>query len=274
MYPIDGTESVISSMAPGISWPKKHDVLGVQVSATTYAEIIELLIEAATNRARAIVDFSPVDIIVQAARNPVFLSKINSFNIVCPDGQPVRWWLNHFHAAGLRERVCGTTTMLQLCDAAARSQVPIYLYGSTLQTLAKLRVRLLGLYPNLLIAGIDSPPFRPLTPEEDLAVVERISASGAGIVFVGIGAPKQENFAWDHREKIQAVQLCVGAAFDFIAGTKKRAPEWMQRVGLEWLHRLGSEPRRLGERYCKSNVQFLIAVITAVVRLRIDGKLR
>lgn len=251
-----------------ISWPAKYDVLGAHVSATTYSEITDLLITAARNGTPAIVDFSPVDIIVQAAKNPLFLAKLNSFDIVCPDGQPVRWWLNHFHAAALRDRVCGTTSMLHLCEVAAQTQESVYLYGSTPITLARLRARLMELYPRLLIAGTEAPPFRPLTPLEDNAVVERINSSGAHLIFVGIGSPKQENFAWDHKEKIRAVQLCVGAAFDFIAGTKHRAPEWMQWMGLEWVHRFCSEPGRLGKRYFATNSYFLLAVLAEVLHRR------
>jgi exopolysaccharide biosynthesis WecB/TagA/CpsF family protein len=151
--------------------------------------------------------------------------------------------------------------MLRVCEAAAQTGVSVYLYGSTPRTLACLKQTLLTRFPNLLIAGVESPPFRPLTEDEDHCVVRRINASGARVVFIGIGSPKQEHFAWEHRDRIHAVQLCVGAAFDFIAATKKRAPEWMQRVGLEWLFRLCQEPGRLWNRYLSTNSRFLLATL-------------
>jgi N-acetylglucosaminyldiphosphoundecaprenol N-acetyl-beta-D-mannosaminyltransferase len=265
MYSVERHDRAFLSTSPCVTWPVKQDVLGVHVSVTSYAEVTDVVIRAATNQTPAIVDFSPVDIIMQAAHNPRFLSKLNAFDLVCPDGQPVRWWLNHFRAAGLTDRVCGTTTMLRLCEAAAGLAVPIYLYGSTQQTLAGLTARLMELYPQLTIAGSESPPFRPLTPQEDLEVIGRINSSGAALVFVGIGSPKQENFAWEHKKTLRAVQLCVGAAFDFIAGSKRRAPGWMQRVGLEWLFRLCSEPTRLGRRYFVTNTRFLTAVLAETV---------
>jgi N-acetylglucosaminyldiphosphoundecaprenol N-acetyl-beta-D-mannosaminyltransferase len=113
------------------------------------------------------------------------------------------------------------------------------------------------MFPGLIIVGAEAPPFRALTPEEDEQMVERINASGAGLLFIGLGCPKQDHFAADHAGRIQAVQLCVGAAFDFHAGNKRTAPAWMQRRGLEWMFRLCQEPRRLWKRYLVTNTLFL-----------------
>ena len=168
-----------------------------------------------------------------------------------------RWALNHFHRAGLKDRVYGPFLTLHLCEAAAREGMPIYLYGATPPTIAQLCHALSARFPDLRIAGAESPPFRPLTAAEDAAAVERINTSGARFLFLGIGSPRQERFAFEHRDRIHAVQLCVGAAFDFLAGTKKMAPAWMQKCGLEWLYRLFSEPRRLGKRYLVGNSRFL-----------------
>jgi N-acetylglucosaminyldiphosphoundecaprenol N-acetyl-beta-D-mannosaminyltransferase len=117
--------------------------------------------------------------------------------------------------------------------------------------------------------GVESPPFSSLSPEENIAVASRINRSVAGFVFVGIGSPKQENFVWEQKSRIRAVQLCVGAAFDFIAGTKRRAPQWMQDIGLEWMHRVCSEPVRLGKRYALGNVRFVTLLLPEL--LRSDG---
>jgi N-acetylglucosaminyldiphosphoundecaprenol N-acetyl-beta-D-mannosaminyltransferase len=250
-----------------IRWPKTYDVFGVNVAGTTYAQVTDVLIRCAKFRRPTIVDFAPVSILVEASRNPVFRSRLNSFDLVCPDGQPVRWYLNHFENLGLPDTVCGTTTTLRLCEAAAREGISIYLYGSTSETLRELQARLLSHFPRLQIAGAESPPFTLLGPEERRVVASRINDSGAGLVFIGIGSPKQENFVWEQQAEIKAVQLCVGAAFDFIAGTKKRAPQWVQRIGLEWFHRLCSEPVRLGKRYTVGNLRFMALLLPRLLRL-------
>ena len=241
--------------------PRKHSVAGVLVSVTNYEEVTTLVIRAGTSASQPNRRLCPGYVIVQALKNPDFRLKANAFDIVCPDGQAVRWCLNRFYSAGLTDRACGTTSMLRLCECAAKHRVSVFLFGSTDKTLLRLATRLREMYPSLEIAGMESPPFRKLSVREDKAALERINASGAGIVFLGLGAPKQEIFAWDHRNRVNAVQLCVGAAFDFMAGTKPRAPVWMQRAGLEWLFRLVMEPKRLGRRYIQGNARFLWEVM-------------
>lgn len=243
-----------------IQWPKKKDIFGAQISATSYEEAEELVIRAARLHTSAVVTHLAVHGIVTAAWDASYRQKINSFDLAAPDGQPVRWALNRFHHAGLRDRVYGPELMLRLCRRAAREDIGIYLYGSTPEVLSALSTRLNILCPGLRIVGTESPPFRALTPEEDTAVIRRINDSGAGLVFIGLGLPKQDHFAHDHRDKIHAVQLCVGAAFDFHAGTKKIAPSWMQSRGLEWLFRLIHEPRRLWRRYLTTNAAFMALV--------------
>jgi N-acetylglucosaminyldiphosphoundecaprenol N-acetyl-beta-D-mannosaminyltransferase len=248
-------------VTPQLDLPARYDVLGVQISATDYDEIVTVLMQFAKAGRSAIVDFTPADLVVRATQDPSFGRILEDFDVLCPDGQPVRWLLNCRHHLKLRDRVCGTTTMLRLCAAAAHNGVGVYLYGSTPATICKLRKRLLGYYPALQIVGMESPPFRPLSAAEDADVVDRVNASGAGLVFVGLGSPKQERFAWEHRGTVKGVQLCVGAAFDFIAGTKRRAPLAVQRIGLEWLFRLCCEPRRLARRYIVGNAQFTLAAV-------------
>jgi exopolysaccharide biosynthesis WecB/TagA/CpsF family protein len=151
--------------------------------------------------------------------------------------------------------------MLRLCARAEAEQIGIYLYGSQPHVLERLSENLRQRFPKLRIAGQESPPFRPLTEEEDRETVNRINSSGAGLIFIGLGCPKQEHFAYDHRESIQGVQLCVGAAFDFHAGCKRMAPAWMQRRGLEWAFRLMTEPGRLWQRYLRTNSLFVYKMI-------------
>ena len=234
-----------------------YDLFGVPVSATTCEELVSVIVQAAEQRVPAIVSLHAVHAIIESTRSDELRAKVNRFNAVGPDGHPVRWVLNHLHGLKLKNRVYGPELMLRLCARAAEAGTPIYLYGSTPEVLELLQIELHRRFPDLPIAGAESPPFRALTPDEDADMVHRINSSGVGILFVGLGCPKQDHFAADHADTIHAVQVCVGAAFDFHAGTKSMAPAWLQRRGLEWLYRLISEPRRLWRRYLSTNSQFL-----------------
>lgn len=241
-----------------VRWPAKCELFGgVQMTPTCYDEVVDTLIGAAKVRQGGSADFGAVHVLASAARDPEFRRIINGLDMVAPDGQPVRWAMNFFHKAGLKDRVYGPEVTRRLCQAAAENGVSIYLYGSTDPVLQQLAANLMRMFPALKIAGMESPPFRPLTEAEDEAVIKRINDSGAGIVFIGIGCPKQEKFAFEHRRTIKAVQVCVGAAFDFHAGVKSTAPAWMQKRGLEWLFRLTQEPKRLWKRYLVTNSTYL-----------------
>jgi exopolysaccharide biosynthesis WecB/TagA/CpsF family protein len=250
-----------------IAWPARYDIFGVRVSSTCYDEVVAFVMQAAQSRRPALLDFMPVHLLTQVARDAELRAKLDDFDVVAPDGQPVRWALNHFHGTKLTNRVYGPELMRRVCAAAADQGVSIYLYGGTEEVLSKLKERLLGWIPSLKIAGAEAPPFRPLTDEEHEQTTQRINESGAGIVFLGIGSPKQEIFAHRHRDDIRAVQLCVGAAFDFHAGVKKMAPAWMQKRGLEWLFRVTQEPGRLWKRYLIANSTYL-ALFAREVMLR------
>lgn len=249
-------------------WPKKYDLFGVQVTASSYDEIVELTVTAAKQSEPAVLSLHAVHAIVESISDPKMLTKVNRFDAVLPDGQPVRWALNQLYGVGLRERVYGPELTLRLCARAAADGIPIYLYGSMPNVLELLQQNLLAKFPTLQIAGEESPPFRALTADEDDAVVRRINESGAGIVFIGLGCPKQDHFAADHADRILPVQVCVGAAFDFHAGTTAMAPVWMQRRGLEWVYRFSREPRRLWRRYLRTNSIFVAKWIGANLRSR------
>jgi exopolysaccharide biosynthesis WecB/TagA/CpsF family protein len=237
--------------------PAKVDLFGVNVSLVDAAQTLETIMAWARQRRSALVDFMGVHGLTLAQRDPDYKRRLNAFDIVACDGQPVRWALNHWHNAGIAERVYGPAMTLAVCQAAAQQGVSVYFYGSRVHVLERLTARIGEQYPRLRIVGAESPPFRRLSAEESQATVERINESGAGVVFLGLGCPKQEEFATEHRDQIQAVQLCVGAAFDLHAGMVPMAPPWMQRAGLEWLYRLSREPRRLWKRYLVSNTQFI-----------------
>ncbi|HET6878915.1 MAG TPA: WecB/TagA/CpsF family glycosyltransferase [Pirellulales bacterium] len=261
--PADKQPSVGSAALP---WPKKLDLFGVGISPTTYAEAVELILSAAEERLAAVVACQAVHAVVTAGADHVLRERVASFELVTPDGQPVRWALNWLYGAELKDRVYGPELMIRLCREAARRGVSIYLYGGTPDVLALLERRLTEACPGLTVAGSRAPPFRPLTADEDATVVKDIEASGAGIVFIGLGCPKQDHFAYEHRERLHAVQVCLGAAFDFHAGVKPMAPAWMQRRGLEWLFRLWCEPRRLARRYLTTNSVFVCKLLGPLIR--------
>jgi len=251
-----------------VSWPSKYDLFGVQVSATTYDDLLDRVLDAATRRISGTVDHMPVHELVEAIGDTTLLRALNGFSVVAPDGQPVRWALNHFHGLELPDRIYGPEFMMRLCRQAADRGQGVYLYGGSPRALSRLKAALQAKLHRLSIVGCESPPYRDLTPEEDRDAVARINRSGARIVFLGLGSPKQEIFAHSHRHSIEAIQICVGAAFDFLSGEKKMAPKWMQDRGLEWLFRLLSEPRRLHRRYLHANTRFLWLVAGELWRRR------
>lgn len=183
---------------------------------------------------------------------------INQIDLIVPDGQPVRWALNSFYRAGLKDRVYGPTLTLEVLKKADKEQLKVYLYGSTEQTLEKFQSFIRTQFPSVIICGVHVDRFREATEEEDLADIEKINKSGAQIVLVGRGCPRQEFWVANHKGKVHAAMMAVGAAFDFHAGTVKQAPEWMQKRGLEWLYRLIQEPGRLWKRYLVTNSKFIL----------------
>lgn len=254
---IDQPEFAVNAAAP-VSWPKRADVIGVQVSCVDYDTAVSCILDAARSGQYGVVSCQAVHAVVTASGDRSLREQVNRFSMITPDGQPVRWALNWLHGAQLRDRVYGPELTLRICRAAAQHGVPIYLYGGSPKTLEALQQRLCDQLPDLGIAGSESPPFRDLTEEENQLACERINRSGAKIVLIGLGCPKQDFFAAKNADRIHAVQMCVGAAFDFHAGAKPMAPAWMQRSGLEWLFRLWCEPQRLWKRYLLTNSIFCI----------------
>jgi N-acetylglucosaminyldiphosphoundecaprenol N-acetyl-beta-D-mannosaminyltransferase len=251
----------------------RKNVLGTLVSLCTYDTATELIIEAARAPRPFAVAAQPVHGITTAWLDRSYGAVLNAIDLVAPDGQPVRWALNLIHRANLTDRVYGPFLTLSVCAAAEREGLPVFLYGTTDEVLEKLRASLRERHPKLTIAGTLAPPFRPLTEAEESAHVQAIRDSGAKILFVGLGCPRQERWVLKHREALGMPALAVGAAFDFISGNKAWAPRWMQDRGLEWLFRLVSEPRRLAGRYLLLNplYVFLIALQALGVRFRAHG---
>jgi N-acetylglucosaminyldiphosphoundecaprenol N-acetyl-beta-D-mannosaminyltransferase len=231
-------------------------VLGAHIDALSWDAAMSRLLGWAHARASRYVTICNVHVVVSASRDAAYREVINGSDMATPDGAPVAWMLRRQGFAG-QTRISGPDLMWALCERAAKENVPIYCYGSTEATLGLLEQRLRVAFPALQVT-MESPPFRALSAEEDAAAVDRINASGAGIVFVGLGCPKQERWMAEHRGRINAVMIGVGAAFDFHAGTVQRAPAWMRDNGLEWLHRLASEPGRLWKRYLVTNTLFIL----------------
>lgn len=232
-------------------------VLGAPIDAITRAGAVQRIAAWARQRESRYVCICNAHSVVTAAQDPRFMQVIAQADMATPDGAPVAWMLRRQGIDG-QQRVSGPDLMLDYLDQAAVTAEPIFLYGGTEDTLQRLQDRLHARWPSLRIAGAISPPFHALSPQEDQAVVQQINASGAGTVWVSLGCPKQEMWMAAHRDHVRAVMVGVGAAFDFHAGTLSRAPLWMQNCGLEWLHRLASEPRRLWKRYLLTNIAFVI----------------
>jgi N-acetylglucosaminyldiphosphoundecaprenol N-acetyl-beta-D-mannosaminyltransferase len=247
----------------------KRNVLGVLVDAIDYDGAADRVLAAAREQRPLVLTALAVHGVMTGVQDRAHGARLNSFDVVTPDGQPVRWALNLLHRTGLRDRVYGPELMLRLCRRAAEDGIGVYLYGSAPPVIERLRANLLRAFPALRIVGWESPPFRPLTAEEDAETVARLRASGARVVFIGLGCPRQDEFAHAHRDLVDAVLICVGAAFDFHAGTKRMAPAWMQRRGLEWLFRLAAEPRRLWRRYAVTNGIFLARLSRELIRSRL-----
>jgi N-acetylglucosaminyldiphosphoundecaprenol N-acetyl-beta-D-mannosaminyltransferase len=227
----------------------------------TYDEAVSEIIRVALDgSASKYVCACNVHTVSMARRDVKYRAALNGSMMAVPDGMPLVWAHRFLRGRRLPDRVYGPTLMLKLCEAAAQQGVGIYLYGGAPQILPLLTDSLLKSIPNLKILGAVSPSFNTRSEEDVslMAEIEQINTSGAGIVFVALGAPKQELFMHRHATRIRPVQIGVGAAFNFLAGTVSQAPAWIQRMGLEWMYRFCCEPRRLCSRYVLYNPYFLV----------------
>jgi len=244
------------ALAPSLAGVGSRRILGMRVDGLRTSIAANGILELAEAGAGGVVCVATVHMVMEAFDAPDFQRSVNAADLVTPDGVPLVWALREL---GLREtrRVYGPTLMRLVCRRAEECGLPVGLYGGSPELLERLRERLIARHPLLHVAFAASPPFRPETELEDASTIQAIEASGARILFVGLGCPKQERWMAAHREALPCVMLGVGAAFDFLAGSKRQAPGWMQRAGLEWLFRLASEPRRLWRRYLIQNPRFL-----------------
>ena len=253
------------------SLPDRVDVLGVGISAVSLDAATAHIMEWVHDRERHYVCVTNVHTVMECQRDAELLRIHNASGLTTPDGMPLVWCLRRAGAADVT-RVYGPDLMLALSKPLAAAGKSVFLYGTTERTLELLAARLLEDFPGLRIVGTFAPPFRPLTPAEDADVVRLINDSGADVVWVGLGAVKQEYWMAKHLNVLSApVLIGVGAAFDFHAGVVKQAPLWMQRHGLEWSYRLCREPRRLWRRYLRTNPAFVAGIIRRPPRRQING---
>ena len=250
------------------------NVLGVGVSAISMADAVARISHWIATRERNYVCVTGVHGVMESQRDPALRRIHNAAGMVTPDGMPLVW-LGRRAGHGTMERVYGPDLLLASCAASETEHRRHYFVGSTPDVISRLVGVLSARFPALKVCGTNAPPFRPLTAAEDDALVATINKASPDIVWVGLGTPKQERWMADHLGRINApVMIGVGAAFDFVSGTKRQAPRWMQRSGLEWLFRMLSEPRRLGRRYLVNNPAFVWQVLLQTLGLRrieLDG---
>jgi N-acetylglucosaminyldiphosphoundecaprenol N-acetyl-beta-D-mannosaminyltransferase len=231
-------------------------ILGVPVIASTYADVVTQSLAWAKSGDSRVLVFANVHVVMEAVDNTGYFECLARADMINPDGVPLVWALR-LMGDRLASRVYGPTCTIEMIKAAAANGVPLGFYGGSPEVLTNLLAVVTQENPEIKINYAVSPPFRALSDEENDRVVREITESGARILFVGLGCPKQEKWMANNAGRIPAVMFGVGAAFDFIAGSKKQAPRWMMKYGLEWLFRLGSEPRRLAPRYVKHNPRFV-----------------
>lgn len=244
------------------------NVLGVGIHAITLTDAVKRIREWIRGGSREYVSVCAVHTVMECRNDAALRRIVNSAGLAAPDGMPLVW-LGALSSPDPVSRVYGPSLMLALCEVSRHDGTRHYFYGGEPGVARRLADRLCERFPGLTVAGTCSPPYRPLTPEEDAGMVDRINAARPHIVWVGLGTPKQDLWMASHRSMIEApVLIGVGAAFDFHSGRLRQAPPWIQNVGLEWLFRLLQEPRRLWFRYLVYNPLFVAQITAQLLGLR------
>jgi N-acetylglucosaminyldiphosphoundecaprenol N-acetyl-beta-D-mannosaminyltransferase len=255
----------------GPSGVASRQIVGIRVDGVTKKGAVDQIAAWSSEDASRYISVATVHLTMEAHDDPGFRDVINGADMVIPDGMPIVWGLR---LQGLRGqgRVCGPDLTPLLCARAEADGIPVGFYGVTDETMTRLLEEAARRWPRLQVAYAYSPPFRDLSDEEERAVADDIARSGARLLFVGLGCPKQDWWTLRQLGRFPGVLLPVGAAFDFLAGTKSRPPEWIRRAGLEWVHRLISEPRRLWYRYLYHNPRFVALFVQQLYRQRMGGR--
>jgi N-acetylglucosaminyldiphosphoundecaprenol N-acetyl-beta-D-mannosaminyltransferase len=231
-------------------------VVSLETTVIDIEDAMERIVEWARAQESRYVCFSTVHMVMESYDDPQFGAKVNAADMVVTDGMPLVWMQRRQGNAD-GGRVRANDLMTRLCDTCARENIKVGFYGGRQEVIDAIVARAKTELPTLEIAYAYSPPFRPLTAEEDARITAEIKNSSAQILFMGLGCPKQENWMAAHRGRVPAVMLGVGASFDFYAGNVRESPQWLQNIGLEWLYRLSQEPRRLWYRYLVLNPRFM-----------------
>ncbi|PKM93717.1 MAG: glycosyltransferase [Firmicutes bacterium HGW-Firmicutes-1] len=246
---------------------KYLNIFNVHVNCTDRKTLLKDIQDMVHKKQASYIAFTNVHVIVTAMKNEQLRKTLNEADRVAPDGMPLVWLGKFLMKSGV-ERCSGPDIMEEVMKVSNVNGYSHYFYGSTEDTLSRLQQELSIKYPKLKIAGSYSPPFRELSKEEDQIIVNEVNRLSPDFIWVGLGAPKQEIWMKKHKKLInRGVMMGVGAAFDFHAGSIKRAPHWMQKVGFEWLFRLIQEPKRLWKRYFITNLVFLYSLLTKGVKL-------
>lgn len=236
-----------------------HRILGMRIDLTSYYAATKTVLRWSREGRSAMVCLGNVHMVMTAYDEPEFSDVLEDADLVTHDGMPLVWALRLMGHSSV-ERVYGPHLMTFVCQAAASRGIPVGLYGGTEEVLSDLVRSLQSHYPGLKIPFKVSPPFRPTTKDEDDANLKLLRESGAKILFVGIGCPKQEYWIHKNRRRFAGPMLGVGQAFDLHSGHTRMAPRWIQNIGMEWFYRLCTEPRRLWKRYLKNNPRYLALV--------------
>lgn len=235
---------------------KRKAIFGSIITLGSYNSFLDRIIELSGQRIPSYVCFANVHMVVEASRDTDFMRVVNQATIVAPDGKPLSVFLRMFHNIK-QDRVCGMDLLPDLLRRAESSGRSVYFYGGEEKCLDKIQAKARKQFPDLKIAGMYSPPFRQLTEAEKREDIERIRSSGADLVFVSLGCPRQEKWMAENVKRLNACFLGLGQAFTVYADMEKRLPRWMRALALEWIFRLMQEPRRLWRRYLFTNAEFL-----------------
>ena len=246
----------------------KKNVLGILVNAINYEAAVSKILAAASAGKPMSVSALAVHGVMTGVLDSTHRYRLNHFDLVLPDGQPVRWALNLLYDTQLPDRVYGPNSMLRICERAAEEGLSIYLYGSKASVLEALSHNLCQRFPKLIIAGTQPSKFRQVSPQEKQEIVQQIRNSGAAITFVGLGCPRQEVWAYEYRDDLSMPLIAVGAAFDFHAGTLAKSPEFLSKIGLEWLFRMIKEPKRLWKRYVFLNPLYMWLFLLQALKIK------
>ena len=244
---------------------EKKRIINIDITIGPYKSFLEAIVKLAYSKQSSYICVANVHMLVEAYKDKAFEAVVNNADIATPDGMPIAKSFIPLYSIN-QNRVAGMSLLPHLLEECQKSGMGAYFYGGTQSMLDTTREYCSATYPGLKIAGLYSPPFRPLTPDEEEEIARNINNSGASIVFVALGCPKQEKWMASMKGRVNACMVGIGGALPVMVGLQKRAPKWMQKASLEWLYRLGQEPGRLFKRYAVTNSIFAFLLLKAMLK--------